>query len=165
IGYTVSRSVVKRNEPQLKELLQAKDSLYYRTKEPEKLARYLREAINAAKEFEEYAHYAVLSKLYTFRVVHEHPSRVEAVYNVAGEVSAEPLAAIEEEVSSGQKLSNLSTPASKPQTQPTQSTRPKKTIPDAISIIDVLGFAMRLKDVETELFFPNARLKEEDKIR
>src|SRR5690606_32703328 len=81
MGYTVSRSVVKRNEPQLKELLQAQSSLYYRTKEPHKLARYLREAIYAAKEFEEFKHYGVLSDLYTFRVVTEHPARVEAIYN------------------------------------------------------------------------------------
>jgi len=138
MGYTISRKVVQRNLVQLEQLHEAQASLIFKTPHPKRLAHKLREAIHAASEFEEYEHLGELKHSYQFKVRRGH---VVAMY----------------EPPEGVILVEQASP-SKGQALPPE----KKTIPSAMSLMDVLTALLQFKD-DPEITFPNAELSQEDK--
>jgi hypothetical protein len=142
MGYTISRASVKRNKEQLEQLLKMKQTLVFKNiANPTRLAHKLREAIAAAGEFDEFKHLAELKTMYRFRT---GANTVIAQYEVAF-VEPEPL--------------------KKDDTQDPKPVAPeKKTMPDALNAMDVVGAAMKFSK-EHEIHFPNAVLVDEDRIK
>ena len=133
MGYNLSRHSVIRNRPQLDQLLEAlefKASLHFPTSSPAKLAYKLREALLASLEHPEFEYYFnSLASAFVFKIT---PNGVFAEFqeNPVGEV-------VERVVGSPKPRS--------PQ---------KRSIPDAMDYLEVLGAAMKFQ-TEDELHFPN----------
>jgi hypothetical protein len=142
MGYTLTRASVIRNKAQLDQLLDLKTDLKFPTKRPDRLAYKLREAIRAAALFEEYSQYAVLKDMYVLR---ETASGVLAEYRPV-DPTGEPIMVAPEQVKA------------------TPVTPESKTVPDAISLMEILGFIMH-HPKEHEVSFPNASLSRDDKVR
>jgi hypothetical protein len=141
VGYTISRASVVRNLDQLEHLYKLKTTLIFKNvANPQRLAYKLREAIAAAKHYEEFAHLADLDFMYQFRI---GVNEVVAQYEV---------------------LEKQPTKAQDSQVTPKPKMPEKKTIPDAISLIDVLGFVLKFPK-EHEILFPNAVLEADEKQR
>lgn len=83
MGYNLTRNSVIRNLPQLEQLFESRSNLRFPCKDARKLAYKLREAIQAAGEFEEFhGMYKVLAKNYIFK---EESGSVLAVWIGVGE--------------------------------------------------------------------------------
>jgi hypothetical protein len=144
MGYTVSRAVIQRNLEQLEQLLKLKTTLVFKgVSNPQKLAYKLREAINAAKAFEEYQHLAELEFLYKFRV---GPNELVAQFELLDSSPEKPGSNSDEKIPAKPKPPE------------------KKTIPDASTLLDLLGFALKFPN-EHEILFPHVDLTSEDKLK
>jgi len=83
MAYSISRSSIIRNLPQLELIYSAKSDLRFETEYPRRLAHKLREAIASCKEFEEFSHlHTEIKANYIIKEKHDaviaeyHPSPV-----------------------------------------------------------------------------------------
>lgn len=141
MGYNISRHSVMRQLPQLQALLHAEESLRFPTANPRRLAFKLREALKAAEAFPEFAEFAPLVTRFRFR-------------EETGAVLAEYLGVIDPEA-----VEESDIPMFRNEVRPQ-----KKTLPGAVFLMDILALVIKFTH-EEELYFPDARLPEEDKAR
>jgi len=141
MGYNLSRFSVNRNRPQLDQLIAAKSDLRFETTRPRQLSYKIREALQAAKEFEEFEHY--YDEIYPHFTFKEESNAVLAQYNfVPAGVSTR-----EDDIQSDSELGE----------------QVKGTISSALSLLDVIGGGVEGdKDNYSDIYFPNAVLKPDD---
>lgn len=141
MGYNLSAHSVVRNLPQLETLAESKRTLRFPTAEPRRLAYKLREAIQAAKEHDQFRHlYDAIWPFYAFR---EERDAVVAEY-LAGVRDVEAI--------DGQRMV----------LRPTETRPMKKTLPGVRALIEVISAAIKYPR-ELTLFFPDAILSPGDK--
>jgi len=145
MGYTISHASIIRNKAQLDQMLETKASLRFDHDDPKKLAYKIREAIASAIELSEahpeFKKYGELRECYTLR---QGERVVVAEYSI-------PMEYLE-----GTKLEG--------EIKPPKPTPPKrKTLPDALSLADVLVYAIKLES-DFELHFPSAVLDTDDRL-
>jgi len=144
MGYNTSRATVQRHLPQLEQLKKAGEDgedMFFPTQIPRRLAHKLREALSAASKHKEYV------ELHTFIWPNFQFKEVKGGVMALYIGSIEPV-----EDSIGETISSNNSP-----------NRPlKKTLPDAVSLMDVVTQALTFPQ-ETELYFPAATLEEGDK--
>jgi len=137
MGYNISRNSVVRNKPQLDELLRARKTIMFKSSNPRRLMVKLWEAIKSAEKFPEFHEYAEISKMYKFRKI---STGVLCDYIEIPEV-----------VTDG--------PSVKLTPEPGRPTFME--FPEAVSLIDVIGVAIKFDNL-LELRFPSAVLNVED---
>lgn len=137
MGYNLSRSSFERNKPTLEALMHREESLQIPHAQPRRLAYKLREALRAAAEFEDTRkYYDYIWPRFRFR-------------EVAGAVLCEYVVESYEETPSD---------TSAPRSAASDSlSRPRKTLPDITTVIDIIAVALKFS-AEPELYFPDANL-------
>lgn len=141
MGYNLSVHSVVRNLPQLEMLASERRTLTFPTDEPRRLAYKLREAIRAAKEHDEFRHlHAAIWPNYAFR---EERNGVVAEFIGTDSMPAD---------------------GEKPPLRSTELRPTKKTLPRLTALVEVLATAIKYSAEQT-LYFPDARLSYEDKVK
>lgn len=135
--YNLSRRSVERLLPSLKKLYEEQQTIKFKTDNPRRLAYMLREAIAASRRHKEYSKYYKLRLMYRFR---EEPDAVVAEFTG---VHVEP-----------EKVA---------QVKPQQSGEVKE-IEGIRDLPEVIAAAVRFRDA-LELYFPDARLTREGKLK
>jgi len=145
MGYNTSLATIKRHLPQLEQLKEAGErgeNMFFPTQIPRRLAHKLREALSAAAKHKEFIEFHTL--IWPNFQFKEAKGGVMALY--IGDY--EP---VEDVV--GETITIYSNSPNRPL---------KKTLPDAVSLMDVVTQALTFTN-ETELYFPSATLEEDEK--
>jgi hypothetical protein len=146
MGYNITSHAVNRNKPQLEAMLKAQATIRFETLNPEKLANKIREALFAASELPEFERYAGLKYSYILRARQ-------------GEVIAE-----------FQGVAITTIPETENRAEGVVQTKPlspssKKTVDEAVTVMDIIMTAMSLEATATELYFPNTILNYGDQSK
>lgn len=136
--YNTSRACVLRMKGYLETMFAGRRSLTWPSREPEKLARRIREAMKAVQHHPEFKHYIPLKTWYT---LHARSGFVEARF-LGQEEGVEPGV---EALSTVKALEDL-------------------TLPDLTDLQSIVGAAIMYVEKTEELVFPDALLSYNDKL-
>ena len=142
MGYNLSRHVIRRNRPQLDQLVKHQSSMRFATDNPIRLANKLREARAACAEYEDTVEMAEVLSHYTFSVERD---QVLATYDK-----------VSDGVLVGAVVGELVDEKTLFQTE--------RDAPQAVSLLEVLAEVIG-SEKEEEVYFPEAALSLEEKIR